>query len=100
MRWSVTSSTRFSAGTTGGNHMHEKRIRNIFLAIVAGLLLLNLGVMLSPATHAIPKTQYKVVALQVNKFDNPNVVELALNQQSAEGWVYVGEAGGVLIFKK
>jgi len=37
--------------------MHKTRIQNIFLAIVATLLLINLGVMLSPAAHAIPKTQ-------------------------------------------
>lgn len=78
--------------------MHEKRIWKIFLAIVVGLLLLNLGVMLSPATHAIPRTQYKVVSIR--EIVNPNVVEQTLNQQSAEGWAYVGDASGLLIFKK
>jgi preprotein translocase subunit SecF len=45
-------------------------------------------------------TQYKVISLNVNKSDNPGVVQQVLNQQSAEGWAYVGEASGVLIFKK
>ena len=80
--------------------MNEKRILNIVLAVIAGLLLLNLGAMFSPVAHAIPKTQYKVVSIRVNKIENPDVVESALNQQSAEGWTYVGEASGVLIFKK
>jgi hypothetical protein len=80
--------------------MNEKRMLNIVLAVIAGLLLLNLGVMLSPVAHALPKTQYKVVSIRANKIENPNIVELALNQQSAEGWSYVGEASGVLIFKK
>lgn len=80
--------------------MHEKRTWKVFLAIGVGLLLLNLGAMLSPATHAIQRSQYKVVSVHVNKMDNPNVVEQTLNQQSAEGWVYVGEASGVLIFRK
>jgi hypothetical protein len=96
----VTSSTRFSAATTGGNHMNEKRIRNILLAVIAGLLLLNLGLMLSPAAHAVPKTQYKAIWPRVNPSDNPNAIQQTLNQQSAEGWEYVGEDGQVLIFKK
>ena len=77
--------------------MHEKRIRNILLGLVAGLLLLNLAVMFSPATHAIPKTQYKVVDVRGRSAD---VVQQALNQESAEGWLYVGEGSGLLIFKK
>lgn len=80
--------------------MYEKRIRNILLGIVATLLLLNLGVTLFPVAHAVPRPQYKVISLRVNRSDNPGIVEATLNQQSAEGWTYVGEAGGPLIFKK
>lgn len=80
--------------------MHKKRIRNIVLAIIAGLMLFTLGFMISPATHAIPTTQYKVISLNVNLHDNPSVVQQVLNQQSAEGWTYVGDASGTLIFKK
>ena len=79
--------------------MHEKRIGKVFLAIVCGLLLLNLGVMLSQTTHAIPRTQYRAVTIRGNMIENRDVVEQTLNQQSTEGWVYVGEASGVLIFK-
>jgi hypothetical protein len=80
--------------------MNEKRILNIVLAVIAGLLLLNLGVMLSPVAHANPKTQYRAISLRVNKSDNPAVVQQVLNQQSAEGWAYVNTSDGVLIFKK
>ena len=79
--------------------MHEKRIRNILLAIVATLLLVNLGDMLSPAAHAIPKIQYKAVELGRSEYD-ANAVQQALDQQSAQGWVYVDDHGGILIFKK
>jgi len=57
-----------------------------------------LGVMLSPVAHAIPKTQYKVVSLRGNSQDG--ALEATLNQMSAEGWTYVGEVRGPLIFKK
>ena len=80
--------------------MNEKRILNIVLAVIAGLLLLNLGVMFSPTAHAIPTTQYRAISLPVNKSDNPYVVQQVLNQQSAEGWAYVNTSDGVLIFKK
>ena len=80
--------------------MHEKRIRNTLLTIVATLLLLNLGVMLYPAVHAIPKTQYKAVNVSLNFEDSSRFVQQALDQQSAQGWEYVGDAGRVLIFKK
>ena len=80
--------------------MTQKRIPSIFLAIVAALLLLNLGVMLSCSTKATTKTQYKVVLVRVNKMDNPNAVQVALDQQSADGWEYVDTSDGVLIFKK
>lgn len=80
--------------------MNQKRILNILLSIVAVLLFVNLGVTHFPVAHAIPTTQYKVISLRVDMPIHPDKVELALNQQSADGWVYVGEAQGVLIFKK
>ncbi|HEU4836583.1 MAG TPA: hypothetical protein VFS90_19280 [Pyrinomonadaceae bacterium] len=81
--------------------MNEKRILNVVLAVIAGLLLVNLGVMLSPAAHAIPTTQYRTITLRVYPSqDTAVVLQQALNQQSAGGWAYVGEVSGVLIFKK
>ena len=79
--------------------MNKKRIYNMVLAIVAGLLLLNLGCMLFPGTHAVSTIQYKVMQL-----GSPNAqqIELTLNQQGAEGWVYVDQiaGGSYIIFKK
>ena len=49
---------------------------------------------------APPPTQYKAVAPRGPFSLNPDVVEQTLNQQSAQGWEYVNEAQGVLIFKK
>lgn len=81
--------------------MHEKRIRNILLAIVAGLLLLNLGVMLSPAAHAIPKTQYKAIDIPpTNGRIEAISVQRILDQQNTQGWEYAGSSGVTLIFKK
>jgi hypothetical protein len=80
--------------------MNERRTRNILLAIVATLLLVNLGVRLSPAAHAVPKIQYKAVELRGSGYD-ANAVQQALDQQSAQGWEYVGDHGAsFLIFKK
>ena len=78
--------------------MHENRIRNILLVIVAVLLLVNLGVRLSPAVHAIPAIQYK--AVMVDLCCASSHAQQVLDQQSAQGWVFVGAAGTVLIFKK
>ena len=78
--------------------MHEKRFRNLFLA-TATLLLITFGVMFSPAAHAIPRTQYKAVALNAGGLD-ANAVQRTLDEQGAQGWVYVGIYGQVLIFKK
>ena len=78
--------------------MNEKRIRNVVLAIVAGLLLLNLGCMLSPGAHAVSKIQYKTV--RIAYADSTNSLELGLNAQGADGWEYVGEYREQLIFKK
>jgi hypothetical protein len=83
--------------------MYDKRIRNTVLAVIAALLLLNIGVMLSaqPASRTpASRTQYRVVVLRVNNTSNPEVLQAELNQQSAEGWQYVGDASGALIFKK
>jgi hypothetical protein len=81
--------------------MNEKRIVNVILVVIAGLLLVNLGVMLSPAARAIPTTQYKAITLHVYpNQDTAVVLQQVLNQQSAGGWAYVDEVSGVLIFKK
>ena len=80
--------------------MHKTRIQNIFLAIVATLLLVNLGVMLSPAVHAIPKTQYKAVILPNRGSADATPVQHLLDEQSAEGWQYAGSVSAYLIFKK
>jgi hypothetical protein len=85
--------------------MNEKRIRNIVLAVIAGLLLLNLGIMLSPAVHAVPKTQYIVVRVGLSKCGPSDCfrqeLQRTLDQQSAQGWVYVdGGNSDLLIFKK
>jgi hypothetical protein len=79
--------------------MHEKRIQNILLAIVSTLLLINLGVMLAPAVHAIPKTQYKAISIKFYAED-PRPIQQALDSQSAQGWEYVDYADGVFVFKK
>lgn len=79
--------------------MNQKRILNICLAIVASLLLVNLGVMLAPAVHAIPNKQYRAVSVDLSSGTSPGV-QRALDQQGAQGWEYVGVAGNVLIFKK
>ena len=82
--------------------MHEKRTQNILLAIAAMLLLLNLGARLSPAVQATPpRTQYKAVQVYLGMGQSTNLIQQALDQQSAQGWEYVGEAGSyTLIFKK
>jgi hypothetical protein len=78
------------------------RIRNTLLAIVIALLLVNLGVMLSPVVRAVPKTQYKAVKLPDT--GSPNALGLltqrVLDDQSAQAWEYVGTVHDVLIFKK
>ncbi|HXL79862.1 MAG TPA: hypothetical protein VN951_03215 [Pyrinomonadaceae bacterium] len=79
--------------------MNEKRILNFLFAIVAALLLVNLGVMLSPAAHAIPTTQYKAVEGPRYGYDTKGMQQI-LDQQSAQGWQYVNDCTGVLIFKK
>ncbi len=76
------------------------RIKNTLLTIIAALLLINLGALLAPIAHAIPRTQYKAVGVNLSRFDNSNAVQQALDQQAAEGWQYAGEAGSSLIFKK
>ena len=78
--------------------MKEKRILNVLLAIVAGLLLLNLGCMLSPGTRAVSNIQYKTI--RIAHPDGTNELQLGLNQQGTEGWEYVGEYREQLIFKK
>ena len=72
------------------------------LTVVALLLLFNLGVMFSPPVHAIGKTQYKAVALgpSKNAQELGLIVQQGLDQQSAQGWEYVGNIGSTLIFKK
>ena len=55
--------------------MNDKRILNIVLAVIAGLLLVNLGAMFASAAHAIPATQYRAIALRVNPLDNPTTVQ-------------------------
>jgi len=68
--------------------------------VVAALLLLNLGVNLSPTAHAVPKKQYKAVNAKMSALYDANGVQRALDQQSAEGWEYVGSVGLVLVFNK
>ncbi len=75
------------------------RIRNTLLAIIAALLLVNLGVMLSPAVQAVPKAQYKAVRVRNGPTVALNYQEV-LDQQSAQGWEFVDGDGGTLIFKK
>jgi hypothetical protein len=78
--------------------MHEKRIRNILLAIVAALLLFTLGVLFAPATQAIPQTQYKAVSggSADGHAYNSNTVQQALDQQRAQGWVSIPDAHCVM----
>lgn len=83
--------------------MLEKRTQNILLAIVATLLLLNLGAMLSPVAHAVPqitKPQYQAVRANMNGgHGDASAVQQVLDQKSAQGWEYVGSTEQVLIFK-
>jgi hypothetical protein len=81
------------------NEMQQNRTRNALLSVVAALLLFNLGVMLSRPVHALGKTQYKDVLGMENVYDAVGA-QRVLDQQSAEGWEYVGAANLVLIFKK
>ena len=78
------------------------RIRNTLLAIVAALLLVNLGVMFAPVVRAVPRTQYRAVRLP--NTGHPDALGLhaqrILDDQSANAWEYVGAVDGVLIFKK
>jgi len=71
-----------------------------FLVVVGVLLVLNLVVTLSPVTKAVPTLQYKVISPGFTMGGSPERVEQLLNQQSAGGWTYVGEAQSVLIFRK
>ncbi len=85
--------------------MNEKRIRNMVLAIVAGLLLLNLGCMLFPGTHAVSTIQYNVIKIELHQpngaLTDASAIQRTLNQQGAQGWEYVGDLGATfLIFKK
>jgi len=86
--------------------MHQNRIRNVLLAAVAALLFFSLGVLLSPPVHALGKTQYKAVGVVTEIEHRAGVpgdashVQRVLDQQSAEGWEYVGSTDMVLIFKK
>lgn len=75
------------------------RIRNTLLAIVAVLLLLNLGVSFYSTARAVPKTQYKAVQVVFTGQDGIRV-QSVLDHQSSNGWEFVGYASGVLIFKK
>lgn len=79
--------------------MTQKRIWNILLATVATLLLINLGVMLSPVVHAIPVTQYRAVTGPQGGYDATGV-QRVLDQQTVQGWQYIGDYTGVMIFKK
>jgi hypothetical protein len=55
----------------------------------------------TPTPVQVRTTQYKAVAVDLSYPPaSANIVQQALNQQSAQGWDYVGEAGSVLIFKK
>jgi hypothetical protein len=74
--------------------MLKNRITNSLLAIIATLLLFNLGVMLSQNAHAYGKTQYKVVEVYTNKYQQ------TFDAMVADGWEYAGSAGPILIFKK
>lgn len=75
------------------------RIKNTLLAIIAALLLLNLGVNLSSTVHALPRTQYK--AVEVKQIGSAQAsIQQTLDQESAQGWNYVGDLAGCLIFKK
>jgi hypothetical protein len=53
-----------------------------------------------PSALQVGKTQYKAVAAMVDALNDANGVQRTLDQQSAQGWEYVGSVGVVLIFKK
>lgn len=48
---------------------------------------------------APPPTQYRAITVAGSGYD-PNAVQVALNQQSAQGWEYVGSYFQTMIFKK
>jgi hypothetical protein len=83
------------------DHMNERRVVNRWLAVVALLLLLNLGVnAFSPSAQAQGKTQYRAVVGMMGSEVDADGVQQILNRQSTEGWQYVGSVARVMIFKK
>lgn len=78
------------------NEMHQNRLRNTLLTVVALLLLFNLGVKLSPPAHAAGQRQYRAF-----RMGDVGQAQAVLDEQSAQGWEYVGSVGQTtLIFKK
>lgn len=75
------------------------RIRNALLGVCAVLLFLNLWFNFFSTAQAVPR-KYKAVDPQVSGLYDAANVQRTLDQQSVEGWEYVGTAGVVLIFKK
>ena len=59
--------------------------------------LFTLGAMPSPPAHALGKTQYKALELEIAGARN---VQKILDQESAQGWEYVGMILNTLVFKK
>ena len=73
--------------------MHKGRLFNSLLAVVAALLILNVGLLLSAPAHALKPAQYKAIA--VDGMTEAAAAQRSLNAESAQGWEYVGSVGTV-----
>ena len=75
--------------------MRQDRIRNLLLAVIATLLLINFADRLVSPAHAFGRKQYRSIEVL-----HAEDVQKILDRATSDGWEYVGSIDHVLIFRR
>jgi hypothetical protein len=84
--------------------MRKIKLTNLGVIILIILLALNIVILLTgepKSGHASKTIQYKVTGISTFDMDNPDKLQIALNQQGSGGWELIQlTRNGTMIFKK